>query len=72
MIVENTKENLAKCICGNCPSFNECMKGVAQALFCAREKSSCDFDKKGCVCSGCPLTSENDLSSDYFCVSGVA
>lgn len=72
MQVKNTQDNLQKCICGGCPTYDECMKGGAEGLFCARQKSNCDFEKKGCTCGECPMTTENNLSGGYYCESGVA
>lgn len=69
--IENNKENLMKCICGNCPSYNECMKGGMQGLFCGRESSDCGFEKKGCICGGCLLTEEYKLSGGYYCKGGL-
>ena len=72
MKVEDSKDNMQKCICGSCPSHNECMKGGKEGLFCARVKSTCSFDEKGCTCGQCPITTENDLNETYYCSSGVA
>ncbi|OGF26431.1 hypothetical protein A2331_05870 [Candidatus Falkowbacteria bacterium RIFOXYB2_FULL_34_18] len=69
--VENKKENLMRCICESCPSYSECTKGEMQGLFCARAKSLCGFDKKGCVCGNCPLTEEFRLTGGYYCESGA-
>lgn len=65
--VKDTKENLMKCVCGKCPSYNECMKKSKEGLFCARGKSSCEYDKKGCICGGCPVSIENKLKGGYYC-----
>lgn len=69
--IENNKENLMKCICANCPSYNGCMKGEMQGLFCARERTSCGFVKKGCICGGCILTEEYQLDKGYYCNNAV-
>ncbi|MBS3819757.1 DUF2769 domain-containing protein [bacterium] len=70
--VDDTKENLQKCICGQCPSFNQCMKDQGEGLYCAKGKSSCEFDKEGCICGTCPLTPEYDLDGVYYCSIGKA
>ena len=70
--VNDTQENLQKCICGQCPSYNECMKGKSEGLYCARGKSSCEFEKKGCICGACPVTSEFNLDKLYYCEIGKA
>ena len=72
MKVLDTKENLIKCICMNCPTHNDCMKSKMQGLFCAREKSNCEFERQGCICGECPLSSEYSLSGMYYCESGAA
>ena len=72
MKIEDTKENLIKCICGQCSSYNECMKGKMEGLFCARSEAVCNFEKKGCTCLGCPVAQENDMSELYYCETGIA
>ena len=69
--VADTQENLNKCICGGCPSHNECMKDRKHGLFCAREKTDCEFIKKGCICGACPVASENRLENMYYCEIGA-
>ncbi|MCJ7472557.1 MAG: DUF2769 domain-containing protein [Actinobacteria bacterium] len=71
MKVPDTQENLMKCICGSCPSHNQCMKDKMQGLFCAREKSDCEIEKKGCICGQCPLFSEYGLENLYYCINGA-
>ena len=70
--VPDTKENLMKCICGSCPSHDQCMKDKMEGLFCARGKASCEFDKQGCICGTCPLTPEFGLDKMYYCETGAA
>ncbi|MFW6139947.1 MAG: DUF2769 domain-containing protein [Acidobacteriota bacterium] len=70
--VTDTQENMRKCICGQCPSYNECMKNKSEGLYCARGESSCEFEKKGCICGACPLTSEFGLDKLYYCEIGKA
>ncbi len=72
MKVENNQDNLIKCICKNCPTRDECMKGKMEGFFCARDKSTCDLEKKGCICGECPLSSEYQLSGSYYCENGIA
>lgn len=72
MIVPDTQENLMKCICGNCPTHNECMKNAMEGLFCARGKSGCEFQKMGCICGECPLAGEYQLNNVYYCETGTA
>lgn len=70
--VPDIQETLQKCICGGCPSYNQCMKDNMEALFCARGKSSCEFSKEGCICGACPLTPEYSLDKMYCCEIGAA
>ena len=72
MKVADTKENLGKCMCGSCPTFNACMKEKMQGLFCALGKSSCGPASKGCLCGRCPLWLPNKLSGGAFCIAGAA
>jgi hypothetical protein len=70
--VNDSQENFGKCICGQCPSYDECMKDKSEGLYCARGKSSCKFEKKGCLCGACPVTSEFGLDKLYYCEIGKA
>jgi hypothetical protein len=47
------------------------MKEKMQGMFCAREKSDCEFTRQGCICGECPLKSEYMLSGMYYCESGA-
>ena len=72
--VEKNEDNLNKCSCPSCPSYNECTKGKAERLYCAGEvgKSSCEIKMNGCICGGCPVHMENDLKDFYYCINGSA
>ena len=72
MKVPDTKENLMKCICMNCPTHNQCMKDKMHGLFCARGKTDCTLERTGCLCGECPISSEYRLSGGYFCDMGAA
>jgi len=61
---------MAKCICGRCPTFTDCMKGKKEALFCAMGKTGCTVTKKGCLCPACPVTPALGLKHAYYCVQG--
>lgn len=67
------EDNLNKCVCINCPSYNECMKEGEELLYCSKEvgKSTCEFEKKGCICGTCPVQIENGLTSGYYCSTGA-
>ncbi len=70
--IPDTPENVQKCICGGCPSYDQCMRDKEEILYCARTKSSCEIVKNGCLCGACPLTSEFDLDKLYYCEIGAA
>ena len=70
--VPDTKESMMKCVCGGCPSHDQCMKDKMEGLFCAKGKSSCPVTRNGCICGGCPLTAEYDLDKMYYCEIGAA
>lgn len=70
MKVPNTEENVKKCICANCPSYNECMKQGMEGLYCARGKTECDLKRRGCVCPQCPVSREYLLFGGYYCIIG--
>jgi len=71
MKVPDNQENLMKCICGSCPTYNQCMKDGMQGLFCSRGKSDCKIEKTGCLCGQCPLFSEYGLEGLYYCINGA-
>jgi hypothetical protein len=70
MKVPNTNENMAKCICGSCPTFTQ--NGLSGGFFCARGKSEKVPEMKGCICADCPNWAEYDLSRGYFCIHGAS
>jgi len=58
------------CICGKCPTYNECSKMKNELLFCAIGKSTCTIKKNACLCPGCPVTPWMGLKHGYYCASG--
>ena len=72
--VEKNEDNMNKCFCPNCPSYNECAQDKIETLYCAGEvgKSTCQYKMDGCTCGGCPVHQENDLKSGYYCLYGSA
>jgi hypothetical protein len=67
-----TTENRKKCICGRCPTYNECMRADESLLFCLTGRSeTCTFEKKGCLCPTCPVTMDLGLKSAYYCIRGT-
>lgn len=69
--VSNTKENLTKCICEGCPTYQatSCPKDNKEKLYCATGKSKCSLVGKGCLCGACPIWSEYKLNDGYFCLT---
>jgi hypothetical protein len=65
--VADTPENMARCICGDCPSKPEDLF----ALYCAKGKSPEKVKARGCLCPDCPLYVELDLTYDYYCEAGA-
>jgi hypothetical protein len=61
---------MARCICGKCPVYNDCMKGRNEALFCALGKTGCAVTKKACLCPACPVTPAMGLKHGYYCIKG--
>jgi hypothetical protein len=65
------EKNKKKCVCGSCPTYNECASRKRELLFCLLEKSrDCLLDELGCICPDCPLTAEMDLKNTYYCTQG--
>jgi len=72
-MVEETKENIKKCICKSCPSKNQCMNDSDKDfLYCAKGKTECEMAQKGCICGACPIHAEYKLKNYYYCVNGKA
>jgi hypothetical protein len=69
--VPNTEENMEKCICDDCPSYNQCMREKDEGFYCAENKSACELAKLGCLCGTCPLTAEYALEQMYYCETGM-
>ncbi len=65
--VPDTPENMARCICGGCPSY----PGDG-GFFCAKGKSAQPVVKRGCICGDCANFKEYKLVDGYYCVTGVA
>jgi hypothetical protein len=64
--VADVPENMARCICGGCPSY----PGEG-ALFCAKGKSAKETFRRGCVCADCAVFKHYDLLSGYYCADGA-
>lgn len=72
MGVPNTPENMKRCVCGDCPTYDACMGAAMEGLFCSRGVSACDVRRQGCICGGCPVYAEYGVDGSYFCVEGAA
>lgn len=71
MKVDNSQENYNLCICGTCPTHNECMTQKKEKLYCARGKTNCQLEQNGCLCGECPVASKYQLKKLYYCKSGA-
>ncbi len=56
--------------CGKCPSYIG--TGEKNLAFCMMGKSSIITEKKGCLCSECPITKTMSLRWRYYCTEGSA
>ena len=65
--VPDTPENVARCICPECPSFPG--EGI---LYCARGRSEKPVRERGCICPDCTNFKEFGLQDEYYCVGGGA
>ena len=63
-------KNKALCICGRCPTYNDCAKEKMELLYCATGKSACTLTKKACICPACPITPMIGLKHAYYCTKG--
>lgn len=76
--VTKNDDNMGKCACPKCPSYDDCMKkgmeeGKMEGLYCSPEvgKSACEIKQAGCICGTCPVQIEHELTGGYYCVSGA-
>lgn len=72
--VINNPTNLNQCICGTCPSYNDCAREKNEGLFCAvsLNQRACKYNQNGCVCGNCPVHKANKLEAGYYCIYGSA
>ena len=68
-IVPDVKENADRCLCPECPTYNECMSNRNQRIFCSRGNTECKLDEEGCICEKCPVWNEYPIKSFYYCRS---
>ena len=67
---ETVTSLMARCICGNCPTYGECMKGRRETLFCALGKTACPAARKACLCPACSVTPAMGLKHGFYCLRG--
>jgi hypothetical protein len=65
--VADNSDNMAKCICGECPSKNH----DEMSFYCAKGKSTMTVRRRGCVCTDCKIWHDSDLTKGYYCDEGV-
>ena len=59
------------CVCGSCPSYNDCAREKKELLFCALgESPMCIMKEQGCICPSCPVAEQMGLKNEYFCTRG--
>ena len=63
MLVPNTPENLKKCICTDCPTFEKNLKGIKEGFFCARGKTDSSVEEDECLCAQCQIDEEYKLTA---------
>ncbi len=69
---EDDDENAGRCLCPGCPTYDDCMRGKDQRLYCARGRTDCDPAANGCICGECPVWASYGLGSYYHCTGGPA
>lgn len=69
--VPDTEENAGRCLCPGCPTYNECMKGKNERLYCSRGNTECEFEEIDCLCGQCPVWKEYAIKSFYYCSSSL-
>jgi hypothetical protein len=72
MQVDVNDANKGLCMCPTCPSFDSCMRGAGELLYCGSGKSSCEVGANGCLCPDCAVHENYALKHNYFCISGAA
>lgn len=66
--VPDTFEEAARCICGQCPSKPQDIRG----FYCARGASTAAVAHRGCLCGECQIQIDYDLYTEYYCEVGRA
>jgi hypothetical protein len=69
--MKSMKDKKSLCICGSCPSYNDCAKDKGELLYCSLGASpSCITEAPACICGACPVTTKMGLKNQYFCTKG--
>ena len=64
-------EQKDRCVCGGCPTYNECMREKGEVFYCITGRSPvCSFERKACICLTCPVTFTLGLQKACFCIRG--
>lgn len=71
LVVPPTQENKQKCLCPDCPSYNQCMQDKGEVLFCSSGATSCELEKWGCPCVRCPVQLEYHNIGLFYCEKGA-
>lgn len=76
-LMEMVKDNLSRCICGSCPTYqgNPSQEAEETWLYCspARRQSETIEAREGCNCPGCPVFLEDPMyHQSYYCLIGAA
>ena len=59
--------NKSLCICGGCPSYNDCAKDKGEALYCSLGASpDCIKEASICICGRCPVHRKWGLKTSTF------
>jgi hypothetical protein len=55
------------CICQKCPSYPG---NKDPRVYCEYGKSNYPIEKRGCICSDCPIWKINRFQNHYYCETG--
>jgi len=66
--MQMTESKKELCICGDCPSYNDCAGESRESLYCVLGGSPyCVAEELGCICPSCPVMGQMGLRYEYFC-----
>jgi hypothetical protein len=62
---------MAKCMCGQCPTYTNAARAAGESFFCGTGKSFRHITTEvNCLCGTCPVKSELGLKYGFFCMKG--